>query len=295
MDQYESTADPSTVTADQFLVEIFAGIPGRVVLCRPTAEGHFDQQFWKPGLCATLPPGCWYFCIAAVKGLADDGKVRRRFGDLLRHGCIVLDDIGTKIDRDLIILPPSWVLESSPGNWQVGYIIDSGMDPGSARLMLAALADAKLMDAGAKAATQPFRLPGSLNFKHDPPFAARLVVWEPQTRYLPSEIARAYDLGPKPKPVEPRPVTRRFRDDGDPVWRALQAGRYVLSDKPRNGWYAIRCPWESEHGDHSMDGKPDSGIAYNPRHAGLGAAFKCFHGACAARGWADLYNLLVRP
>ena len=77
--------EPASVTADQFLTEIFFDIPGRVVLCRP-AGGGFTQQFWEPGLCATLRPGCWYFCIGTVHGLAEDGTVRRRKGDLHRLG-----------------------------------------------------------------------------------------------------------------------------------------------------------------------------------------------------------------
>jgi len=264
----------------------------------------FDQQFWEHGLCATLPSDTWYFAIGSVKGLARGGKVRRRFEDLRRVACIVLDDVGTKIDRDLVTLPPSWVLKTSVKDWngvptdnmQVGYILDGGMDPGTARLMLNALADRKLMDPAAKAVTQPFRVPGSLNKKHTRPFAAHLIVWNPQARYLPSEIARHYDLGPpRPKVAPPPRVHVRHRDDSDPVWRALLAGRYVLSDKPVNGWYPIRCPWQDEHHEHAMDGKPDSGIAYKPRHAGLGAAFKCFHGSCAARGWRELHDLLVRP
>ena len=301
------------VTADGFVAEIFAGIPGRVVLCRPNPKGHyFEHQFWKPGLCATLPPDCWFFCISTVNGLADDGKVRRRKSDLRRTACLVLDDVGTRIERTVVTLPPSWVLKTSvklwdhvageeapdgrpTDNFQIGYIIDSGMDPGSAGLLLQALkTNDELKDAVLTAVTQPYRLPGSINRKHDPPFASCLVVWEPATRYLPSEIARHYALPPKPKAPEPRPVFRRFRDDGDSVWQALQRGRYVLSDKPVNGWYPIKCPWQDEHHEHSMDGRADSGIAYKPRHAPLGAAFKCFHSCCTGRGWRDLYDLLVR-
>ena len=220
--------------------------------------------------------------------------------------------IGTSIDREPVTLPPSWVLKTSVKLWdhaagkeapdgtptdnlQVGYILDGGMDPASAHLLLEALKkNDALKDAVLTAGTQPFRLPGSLNLKHKPSFAACLVVWQPQTRYLPSEIARHHDLGPKPKPVVENRVVHRFRDDGDKVWRALQAGRFVLADKPINGWYPIRCPWQDDHREHSMDGRIDTGIAYRPRDAGLGAAFKCFHSSCAARGWRDLYDLLVR-
>ena len=310
-DQTASTA--SAVTADEFLIEIFAGIPGRVVLCKPNAKGHFDQQFWQPGLCAALPAGCWYFAISTVHGPAEDGKVRRRYVDLRRTACLVLDDVGTRIRCEAVTLAPSWVLKTSVKLWdhaigkeapdgaptdnmQVGYILDSGMNPASARLLLEALKkNDALKDAVLTAGTQPFRLPGSLNLKHDPPFASRLILWDPQTRYLPSEIARHYDLPPKPKPVVETSLVRRFPDGGDPVWRALQRGNYLLSDKPRQGWYPIKCPWQDEHREHSMDGKPDSGIAYKPRHAGLGASFKCFHSSCTARGWRDLYDLLVRP
>ena len=83
------------------------------------------------------------------------------------------------------------------------------------------------------------------------------------------------------------------RDSRDPVWEALQRGGYVIGEK-QAGWIPIVCPWQDEHGDHSMDGKPDSGVAYKPRAEGRGASFKCFHSACIERGWRDLFDRLVR-
>jgi hypothetical protein len=300
----EHPADP---TADQFLTEIFAGIAGRVVLCEPNPGGWFDQQFWSPGLCASLPPACWYFTMSTARGLADDGRVHRRYADLERTGCLVLDDAGTRLPLSVITLEPSWVLYTSTKLWdfttgkespngepadnhQVGYILDSGMRPTSATLLLRELKKTVLGPLVLTAATQPYRLPGSVNTKKGKLFIAKLVHWVPERRYLPSEIARHYDLGPKPR-IAPRPNIR-YRNDGDPVWSALRRGGYVL-DKPHAGWWPIRCPWEDEHGDHSMDGKPDSGIGYRPRQGGLGAAFKCFHTACLQRGWLHLFDKLV--
>jgi hypothetical protein len=306
--------DPSTITADDFLIEIFAGIPGRVVLCRQgRGNGGFYQLPWRPGLCATLPPACWYFCIStSVAPIKPNGTITRQFVDLRRTACIVLDDVGTRIPREVVTLPPSWVLKSSvklwdhaagkeaPGgapteNFQIGYILDGGVDPSSAARLLDAIErNVDIDEAVLTAVTQPYRVPGALNLKHDPPFAARLVLWEPSTRYLPSEIARHYAVTPPPKPAEPRPITRRFDNDDDQVWRALQRGRYLLSDQPRHGWYAVKCPWQDQHHDHSMDGKAGSGVAYKPRQGDRGAVFKCFHSSCASRSWSDLFRLLVR-
>ena len=160
-------------------------------------------------------------------------------------------------------------------NMQVGYIVDAGMDPATAGLLLEALKkkDA-LKDAVLTAVTQPYRLPGSLNLKHDPPFAARLILWDPQTRYLPSEIASAYALGPKPKTVPRRRAAPRFHHDSDdPVWRALQAGRYVLSDKAAQRLVSDPVPVGGRP-SRALDGRK---AGQRRRLQAETGGFKCFH------------------
>ena len=303
--------DPASISADQFLTEIFTGIPGRVVLCEPNLKHNgFDQQFWTPGLCDTLPPRTWYFCISSVKGRADDGKVRRRYAELQCTACLILDDVGTRLPFSVVTLEPSWVLYTSTKLWnstlgaeasdgeptdnhQVGYILDGGMEPSSAARLLQQLKKTVLNPLVLTAATQPYRLPGSVNTKKGKHYVAKLVHWVPEHRYLPSEIAAHFAILP-PRPRR-RPVRRsvHFNDDGrDPVWKEFRRRGWVLGD-PVGDWWPVRCPWQHLHGDHSMDGQPDSGICYRLRMGGGPALFKCFHSACVERTWIDCFDELV--
>jgi hypothetical protein len=46
-------------------------------------------------------------------------------------GVLVFDDVGIKVDRralERIMGPPSYVLETSPGSYQVGYLLDPAAD-----------------------------------------------------------------------------------------------------------------------------------------------------------------------
>jgi len=43
----------------------------------------------------------------------------------------MLDDIGTKVDRGRLTLQPSWLLETSPGNYQAGYLLQESLTDSS--------------------------------------------------------------------------------------------------------------------------------------------------------------------
>lgn len=64
-----------------------------------------------------------YFSVAAVK-IGDDGLYHRRKSTFARMLALVVDDV----DLDSLFSPPSWVLETSPGKTQAGYLLD-GDDP----------------------------------------------------------------------------------------------------------------------------------------------------------------------
>jgi hypothetical protein len=40
----------------------------------------------------------------------------------------MLDDLGTKIAMERLTLPPSWLLETSEGNYQAGYLLDERLN-----------------------------------------------------------------------------------------------------------------------------------------------------------------------
>ena len=89
-------------------------------------------------------------------------RQRTRFAAL--H-TVMLDDVGTKVSRERLTLPPSWLLETSAGNHQAGYLLRQPLADGDAadRLMDAIVA-AGLCDPGANGPrTRLARLPAAVN------------------------------------------------------------------------------------------------------------------------------------
>ena len=93
-----------------------------------------------------------------------DGKVSASAANCEYCLVLVLDDVGTKSKQPP--LPPTWIMESSPGSFQWGYAF-SEEQPTKAEFSAAinAIADAGYTDPGAINPVRNFRLPGSINLK----------------------------------------------------------------------------------------------------------------------------------
>jgi hypothetical protein len=84
-----------------------------------------ETHKWAPAMFAD--PGredAVYYCVSLLK----PGS-KRSNENVERVFVMTLDDVGTKIvpDEGEDVPEPSWVLETSPGNWQWQYMIDGGM------------------------------------------------------------------------------------------------------------------------------------------------------------------------
>ena len=188
---------------------------------------------------------------------------------------MVLDDIGTKSKEPP--LPPTWVMETSPGNYQWGYAFSEQPTKGEFAAAIRAVAEAGYTDPGACNPVRNFRLPGSVNLKPGrDAFASRLVSWERSREYTLAEVCEA--LGVTPGPVEslgPRPV--RLADDGaDDVAAWLSERGLVLSRPNQEGWMGVVCPQADRH----TDGNPEG------RYLPSGRAFCCLHSHCIDLGSA---------
>lgn len=188
---------------------------------------------------------------------------------------MVLDDIGTKSKEPP--LPPTWVMETSPGNYQWGYAFSEQPTKGEFAAAIRAVAEAGYTDPGACNPVRNFRLPGSINLKPGrDAFASRLVSWERAREYTLAEVCEA--LGVTPGPVEslgPRPV--RLADDGaDDVAAWLSERGLVLSRPNQEGWMGVVCPQADRH----TDGNPEG------RYLPSGRAFCCLHSHCIDLGSA---------
>jgi len=96
----------------------------------------------------------------------------------------VLDDVGTKIPWSRLKgIKPTWVIETSPGNYQVGFgLKDPITDIEEAEALINAVICAGLSDKGMSGVSRWFRLPNAINGKpkylvDDKPFECRLAYW----------------------------------------------------------------------------------------------------------------------
>ena len=239
-----------------------------------------------------------YFSLATFRP-DDTGRYRRRKAHFHALYAFVLDDIGSKVAAERLTLPPSWLLETSAGNHQAGYLLSEPLTDGlvADRLMDAIVA-ARLSDPATKGPqTRLARLPAAVNGKHTPPFACRIVAWSPAVRYSVDDLVDGLRLEMTPAG---RPRTRSAGErpaEGGPVWIPGSKDNAVLVALRGSGLYRaplgegshdITCPWVREH-----TGEVDDGAAYfEPDDQWPIGGFNCFHGHCADRQIRDLLRFL---
>ena len=98
----------------------------------------------------------------------DEGKYRRQKKQFVALYAVMLDDIGIKVPEERITLESSWKIETSPGNFQIGFILDEPIkDTVKADNLLNSIIDAGLCDPGSNGACARIgRLPVAINGKH---------------------------------------------------------------------------------------------------------------------------------
>jgi len=182
---------------------------------------------------------------------------------------LVLDDVGTK--SKVPSLAPTWIIETSPGNFQYGYVFRIQPGRGEFAAAIRAIAEAGYTDPGACNPVSNFRLPGSVNLKPGRgEFAAVLTEFHPEREFTLEEICAALDVTPGPADAaSPRPV--RIADDGgDDVFGWLAERGLVLSHPNAQGWAGVICPHAAEH----TDGNPEG------RYMPATRSYCCLHSHC---------------
>lgn len=223
-----------------------------------------------------------------------DGSINARKETFAAFHCLVLDDVGTKVPR-VAGFTPTWEIETSLGNSQVGFVLDAPLTDGAEGTRLQnAVISANLSDPGASGLTRWVRLPGAINGKPKhrgtagEPFECRLVQWNPQCRYTVKELVAGLKLNPAPDARSGRTgkalqqAARGYQERADnvytpkaaenPVVTALKAHRLYKAPMGA-GKHDITCPWSHEHTDAL-----DTGAAYfEPTEAHPGGGFCCQH------------------
>ena len=310
--QTGATDETYTVSNGEFLLAVFGSeiADARPVVVNfigdPTkvpAKAWFGRP-WQadPQAPTSLPASANNYFSLAVFQADEGGQYRRQKARFAALHAVMLDDVGTKVAMERLTLLPSWLIETSPGNHQAGYLLREPLaDGGAADRLMNAIVAAGLCDPGANGPRARLaRLPVAVNGKHSPPFPCRLVEWHPELRYSIDELVAGLQLEMTPAGRPQRPQARAAQDrprDGDPVWLPRPDENAVLVAIRAGGLYKaplgdgkhdITCPWVQEH-----TGAADGGTAYfEPDDGWPIGSFKCLHGHCAQRRVRDLLHFV---
>ena len=268
---------------EEFLAAVFRDLKENEGPCfSPGFKGKYTNN--ARGLRRLASRGEWLYCVSSVP--TNVPKIRSRLQDVKRAFVLPLDDIGTKSRAPIVA--PSYILETSEGNYQYGYLLapfDVSSDRGANYYdgCLLGMAEAGYNDAGCRSASRMIKMPGAIHAKTG--FEARLIEWHPERIWPLKKLMREFG-------VTAQRVSRRRAAEGkvDDL-RAVTDPLYDwLVDRGINGYNEtfvyITCPWEHEH--TSGGGSPSS-TAYSPLDYGLeGRQFRCLHGHCVNRNIADL-------
>lgn len=200
-----------------------------------------------------------------------EGKPSASLANAGRVLVMVLDDIGTTSKTPQHI-HPTWVMETSPGNFQWGFAFAVQPEPGEFAAAIKAIAAAGYTDPGAINAARNFRLPGSVNLKPGKDgFVSRLVEFHPERRFLLNAILKALGVTPDEASATVKPL--QLGDTGeqsDEVLAWLAEHGMVLGRANAEGWVGVVCPNHAEHTDGKQEGR------YHPSDRG----YKCLHAHC---------------
>ncbi len=228
----------------------------------------------------------------------DEGQYRRKKAQFEALHAIMLDDVGIKVDAERVTLAPSWIIETSPDNFQYGFILAEPLhDATMATNLLDSVIAAGLCDPGANGACARIgRLPVAVNGKHDG-FKCRLVEWQPTRRYSVQQLVDGLQIELKEKGKKAHSTKKTEADSGDEVHIPRATENPVLTALAERGLYKlplgsgkhdITCPWVHEHTDQT-----DAGTAYfEPSETYPIGGFKCLHGHCADRRVSVLHGFL---
>lgn len=286
--------DYLSVSNDEFLAGIFGPVSADSTHHPLVASipGDPDGKSWRPFAwpCVTSDASLnWYFQPSLFEP-NPSGQYRAQKGLARAVYCVALDDVGVKVPLDRIeACKPSWLLETSPGNYQAGYIFDAPVtDIQQADALKTALIAAGLSDAGATGgAVRWMRLPRALNGKvkyGSPSPACRLVEWNPGLRYSVEQLVDALQLEPfaSARPKTGRKAAAIDRHAEEDIYQPRTAENAVIAALKVRGLYKqplgsgkhdITCPWVHEHTDQT-----DHGSCYfEPAPLYSVGGFKCQH------------------
>jgi RepB DNA-primase from phage plasmid len=173
----DATFGPRSLTASQYVSELFAALDNAAVLVRNRSTRHTVQRITRAGIVAS-PSFQYWLTYENARGSdvfigmnpIKDGACSRTKANIreIRHLYLDLDSEGDHvlgaIRKSTELPPPTFVLQTSPGKHQVVWRV-TGIDQDRAELLMRSLADRYAADPAATDSTRVLRLPGFANRK----------------------------------------------------------------------------------------------------------------------------------
>lgn len=201
---------PSDVTNAEFVSAIFGTLPEGFGAAVCSKSGDPTTGGWNASLALDVNQQCPsnrnnYVSGASFKTNAEGGFKARKDTTAAFYA-LVLDDVGTKVMPELLKgFKPSWAIETSPGNFQLGFILaDPLTNPEEVAQLQNAVIAARLCDPGAIGMTRWVRLPKGINGKEKyrsesgEYFQCRMVRWRPKLHYTLAELVAGLRLNMQP-------------------------------------------------------------------------------------------------
>lgn len=236
-----------------------------------------------------------YLCGSSFR-LDADGSFNVRKENVASCHFLMLDDLGTKISMERLSgFELSWLIETSPGNFQGGIILSEPLSAEMATQLHKAIINAELCDPGASGPSNRWaRLPNAINGKakhaneNGAPFRCRLVTFQPEKRYTFEEIVTGLKLEPISSPSKELVSTPALyanevftpKATENPVLTALKV-RGLYKNPLGSGKHDITCPWVNEHTDAL-----DTGAAYFEPNAQFSTG-----GFCCQHSHREMYHI----
>ncbi len=218
------------------------------------------------------------FYISTMTAKRDEaGRFRNKQASFHALNMVVLDDIGTKVDPNNLM--PTYVIESSSGNYQWGYVLTHPItDHELASKLVSAIYETDLSDGGGKMVNKFVRLPFGINGKQNGDnkrndFSVSLIEFNAKNTYTVDELLEGFNIELNPTIAT---VTAPASTHKDPVYSWLSDNKLIRSEDSE--WSQIRCPWADTHSPGTGDEAAYSAIGRG--NTPTARAFHCFHGHC---------------
>lgn len=270
---------------------ILCGFPGDPNNAGPNA---WRPRPWKPESAIPFHKNeNAYVTVAAFKK-ASDGTYRRRTETFSAGLALMIDDVGTKVDRAIVEpMLPTYKIETSPGNEQWWYLLNEPeRDAAKFDGLIRAFISGKLLgaDPGMSGITRVGRLPGFLNGKKAYGGWTTKITQHPGARWTPQELLDGFGLkiigrrvASKKLPSEEAIERNRMFTN---VYKWLDQHQMLKKDEPDpSGWTEMTCPWVDQHTNGVDNGAAIREPALENDFYG---AYRCHHGHCINKGWKDL-------